>query len=239
MNAAGTVLTDLSANVFAALLLILLILLQAGADAPDGAPGPPTEAAKLGAVGRAPLHADALVAILHARRPDAEGLSIDLTEVEPPPLDAALRGLDPALPVRIYVFSHRHYPAVAARLAGAGRPWDEISVPPALGDAEAGWTPAFRALLARRSDLPRFRAELARLLGGAAGPPAPGAGGAPDPRPAGAMGERLRGWLGAAVTVAMLLGAIAAVVAIEWIVPRPRPRYAERSGAETNRGDGP
>lgn len=236
MTAAGTVLTDLSANVFAALLLILLILLQAGADNHHSVPAPPVEAARLGARERTPLQAGALVSALHDRRPGAAGLSIDLTDAQPPPLDLILRSLDPALPVRLYVFSHRHYPAIAALLAGAGRRWEEISVPRVLGDAATGWTPGFRALLARRSDLPRFRADLARLLAGAEEHPGLDAAGAADPLPSAALGERVRGWFGTIVTVATLLVGLATVLIIEWIVPRGQPRYADDPDAETNEG---
>lgn len=239
MTATGTVLTDLSANLFAALLLILLILLQAGADRSDEGPAQPVEAAQLAAREHTPLDAGALVAALYDRRPEAAGLSIDLTEAEPPLLDAAVRGLDPDLPIRLYVFSHRHYSATAALLRKMGRRWQEISVPPVLGDAATGWTSAFRALLARRPAPPQFRADLAHLLGAAAGPPLRGSGGASDPLTSSMLRNPFGGWLGAVLTIATLLLGFAAVLAIEWIVPRRLPCYACRLDAKRYEGPRP
>src|SRR5262245_54866532 len=77
------ILSDLSANVFAALLLMLLVLLDmvyqtAHVDRLP-ADGRPIEATRdLWSVNRAPLRGPELVALLYERRPAADGLSIDL-----------------------------------------------------------------------------------------------------------------------------------------------------------------
>ena len=193
-----SVLSDLSANVFAALLLILILLLQirvaADRTAAPPVPPPPLDAAvDLGAVAHRPLGARDLVALLRARGGGAPGLSLDLgtrglgvSEADGtaerwssgdallPALAAALRDGGPGL-VRLYVFSNRDFAAVTAALASAGRPFTDLSVPRALRDRATGgaWSPAFLALAGAPGTDAAFRDGLARLLAQDSGPLAP------------------------------------------------------------------
>ncbi len=251
MRLESTVLTDLSANVFAALLLILIILLQAG-----GTPVPtaPVEATTdLAGRAREPMRPGDLVRFLHARRPGADGASIDLTatrigvrtpgrrddDVAASALPAALPGQGP---VRLYVFSHRHYAAVTERLVAAGLRWDEISVPRALADPAGGWSPGFLALLERGADPAMFRKGLARLLAAAPGPLVPdgrSAGGKAAAAGSDALPGRLLRWLGVAVAVLALAAGAATVLAVEALVPRPHGDYRRVGGVSDRTGPAP
>lgn len=211
MRTAGPVQADLGANVLAALLLILVILIRAGAPASRPATLPGGDASIPGAALRTPLGSAALVAALYDRRPGAAGVSLDLTEAAPADLDGLVRGLGPETPVRLYVFSHRHYAATASALAQAGRRWQEISVPPVLGGT-AGWSPAFLALLDRRPNLPEFRAGLARLLGAGL---KSGGGSAGGRQPGGAGFSAARHRYAAALIGIVLIVGFGAAAAIE------------------------
>lgn len=234
-------LTDLSANIFAALFLILLILL-----ATAGPQGPVEARRDLGSRARAPLSAGALVELLRERLPRAPGLSLDLsasrigTSVETAPgsgeapfaiLDRLLaRGEGRSMgPVRLYVFSPRLYAPVAERLERAGQPWREITVPAALRDPSGeGWSPAFLAL---PDDPARFREGLARLLSAApmvplqpnlsVGGEALSGGFAAGDRGAAPLGARIGRWFGAFLEVAAIIAGCATVFAIEKLVPKP------------------
>ncbi len=255
-----TVLSDLSANVFAALLLILVVLLQVRAladRAAGAAPPPAVEAARdLGAVPHRALRAGDLVAMLKRRDPASPGLGLDLAEgevaisrggaTEALPAEAGLARIAAAWrdggggePVRLYVFSNRHYREAVARLVRAGAPWTELSVPRALRDpvAEGRWSPEFLALAAHPASLDAFRDGLARLLaasdriapgGHAAGRAgAPGGSAAPSgDAPAASLLARLLRWLGLALAALMLLAGAAVVAATEWLVPRGAVGYA-------------
>ncbi|WP_375453298.1 hypothetical protein [uncultured Methylobacterium sp.] len=250
MGLGAAALTDLSANIFAALLLILLILLRAGSDAP--APAVPVEATEaLGSRARAPLRAGALVEILRARAPGTKGVSLDLVESGlrspsagfPVPEAAPLAALDrllhagePGMPVRLYVFSHRWYDSTVRRLEQAGLAWHEITVPRALRDREgSAWSSAFLAILEHRDERGRFREDLARLLSAspsavlrpdasvAAGSEADGAGASPA-KTAGLSG-RLYRILSVALEILAISAGVVAVLAIEQLVPRSRMSY--------------
>ena len=249
MRLESTVLSDLSANVFAALLLILLILLQADAQ-PDVVTPPPREPHPVEATTelhsrlRVPMGSRDLVAFLYDRRPGADGLSLDLTEggiaggQSGRPVVDLLSGTDPGQPIRLYVFSQARYEAVTDVLAQAGRRWQEVSVPRALRDpTTGGWSRDFLALLDRRPERSRFRDDLARLLAAAPGPLVPdggvSAGGGSSRSGMGtpsALGEplldRLLRWLGAVLGIVALLSGVATVAAIEMLVPRAQPRYS-------------
>lgn len=197
-----SVLSDLSANVFAALLLILIVLLQVHVTAEragrPSTPPPPRHfdaAAGLGATEHRALDPAGLVDLLRRRGPDQRGLSFDVADrglglpglgPEPerwikgeeigPVLDGALgRGGD-RVPVRLYVFSNRWFADVTAALRRHGFAWTDLSIPRALRVAADGdrWSPEFLALVAAPGSDAMFRERLARLLATSAAPLAPG-----------------------------------------------------------------
>jgi hypothetical protein len=175
--------TDISANIFTLLILILIIMLAA-----RGNSSPPqvihVETDTIG-VERAPLGSDELFDLLYARRASAQSTKIDLfahgidvisagktqhfTSVE-----AALARLNESarftgVPVGVYVFSHRFYRDTTIALKTMGSEWREVSVPQALRDSSAkiegqGWSTGFFELIVRSTDRAQFRNELAQLL---------------------------------------------------------------------------
>lgn len=188
-----TVAADLSANLFAAVLLVMIVLLAAPSG--GGAPAPVAPTIEVDtdvvAVRRAALGPDDLVAHLALRQPGSPALVLDLhadrIEIRLPgrargevtALDGSAARLDGRLrraletpgPVALFVFEPAAYPRVAEALTAAGRLWREISVPAALrsrtGEGGSAWSPAFLALAERRPDAARFRRDLAALLAGA------------------------------------------------------------------------
>lgn len=255
MRLGAAAITDLSANIFAALLLILLILLRAGSEAP--APAVPVEATQaLDSRARTPLRAGALIAILRARAADTAGVSLDLVESGlrspsagfPEPdaaplaaLDRFLQAREPGMPVRLYVFSHRWYDSTVRRLEQAGLAWNEITVPRALRDREgSAWSSAFLAILEHRDERGRFREELARLLSVspsavlrpdaavAAGGEADGAGASPAKTVV--LSGRLYRILSVGLEIFAISAGVVAVLAIEQLVPKSRVSYRYPSG---------
>ena len=188
------ILSDLSANIFAVFILVLIMLLLQPPQADDRPqPSPVIEATSdLAIVERAPLPAASVIVHLFDRRASAEGESIDqladlhnevhnseevmlrIAGDQPVAqrLGAILKASPATAPVRLYVFDNRKYVLVTDALAGGGRTFREISVPQALrgrsgaGSADA-WSTAFLQLIARPLDPSRFRYALARLLEGA------------------------------------------------------------------------
>ena len=183
--------TDISANIFALLILILIAMLAARAAAPpDGDAAPIIDVeTDLAGVERSPLGSDALLDLLYGRREEATSTRIDLlgpridiaaggkTEHFTTVGDAALRlrqlGASGRPPAGVYVFSPRFYRGVTETLAALGWTWREITVPEALraprsGATGEGWSAGFRELIARPSDREQFRAALARLLSASA-----------------------------------------------------------------------
>ncbi len=180
-----SVVTDISANIFAVFIIILIVLLAAPHDAPPPpAPAEPIEVKRdLAAVTRTPLDAGGLVSLLFEQRSSSASLKVDLfadridvaAPGQPPltlplPLDeravAAVKPLATAgRPIGLYVFDHRGYAAVTGLLAG--RPFREVSVPRALrsGDVDRqDWSAGFRRLSETTSQFEPFREDLARLL---------------------------------------------------------------------------
>lgn len=192
-----TVAADLSANVFAAFLLILIVLLaRSGTPEPATRPAPIEASRDLDTRTHRPEAPAGLVELLRLRGPAAPGLTVDLhaerIEIGLPGRRTrtvlALAGIDRASAaariaaatllaepgaVRLYVFDAAWYGAVTARLVRDGRSWRELSVPAALrvgGQANgAAWAPAFEALVARSADPGRFRAGLAEIIAGSGG----------------------------------------------------------------------
>lgn len=186
------VLTDLSASMFAATFMILLIFLSL-VQQKDARPTPAArqaiEATTALRIVRRPVLAPAdMVGLLH-RHGSAAGLGIDVFEDR---LEVFLPGaggpvlLDPtAIPiglsralgsigdstVRLYVFSNALYNQALPVLEKAGAKALEVTVPRALRDPArpaGAWSEAFLRLGARRLEQGAFREGLAALLEGRA-----------------------------------------------------------------------
>ncbi|MEJ1160530.1 hypothetical protein [Prosthecomicrobium sp. N25] len=242
MDLTATILTDLSANVFAVFVLVLMLALAAPKGR-DATPPASLEAATLGARAAKPLDPDAMVAMLH-RRGEPGGVSVDvfadrvvllssdgtsvLTGAAPA---GALAGLPPDRRVDVFVFSAGRYGAVAAALDGrAGVA--EMSVPGALrrppGTGE-GWSRGFERLQARRLDRQAFRSELAALVAGAgrdrADAPAGGRGAAGGTGlPGGTPPEDLSARLAAMLTRGLDALALLAIAVLAGFAERRRRR---------------
>jgi hypothetical protein len=177
--------TDISANIFALLILILLIMLAAH----ENAPAPGTEGLQIidlekdvAGVERAPLSSEELIELLYERRERASSTKIDLLEQEivisfggkterfgtTEIAVSRLRQIaSVGSPVDVYVFSHRFYRDISDSLKTLGWSWREISIPQALrasAGGPQGWSAGFSELIAHSSDRSQFRADLARLL---------------------------------------------------------------------------
>ena len=177
--------TDISANIFALLILILLIMLAARESSPapraEGQPVIDLEE-DVASVERSPLSSDELIDLLYERRERASSAKIDLLEKEIAICFAGktehfgaaedavsrLRQIGSAgSPVGVYVFSHRFYRSMSDSLTTLGWAWREISIPQALRDSASGpqgWSASFSELIAHSSNRSQFRADLARLL---------------------------------------------------------------------------
>jgi hypothetical protein len=187
-----TVVTDIAANIFAVLLLVLIILLAAGEQEGQRQPRE-APAIEIGdyftTVERTPLSGSGMVDLLYNRANASSAIKIDLfddgievlskdksdwiaSEGEiglrlKPHVEAALEA-----PVALYVFGHRWYGGVVKTLMGMGRTWQEVSVPEALRETDGAnrkerWSAGFKNLLRRPLDRVRFQHELAQLLGSA------------------------------------------------------------------------
>jgi hypothetical protein len=245
-----TVVTDISANIFAVFLLIMILLLALRERSPP--PPPPAVldvVADLNGVERAPLRPAEMVGLLYGRRKDAGVISIDLLADR---IEIAIGGRTEQLsgsreirdrlrrlaatgeaePIGIYVFSHRWYATVTDALPP--RAFREASVPLALRrtDPSGGWSLAFTALLTRSLDLPAFRIELARLLQSPRPAPAPlpqprlgggGIGSAPNTAPN--PGERIWQFARNALDIGAICAGFVFVLAVE-------RRYRRRKRAQ-------
>jgi hypothetical protein len=180
--------TDISANIFSLLILILIIVLAARAQN-----GPRTEAPPeinieedLAGVERSPLSSGELFELLYERNEKEPSIKIDLFDKaidvvinrktrhfnsvedavsELRQLAASFRGA----PLGVYVFSNRFYRRLTESLKGLGCSWREVSVPEALRNFQTAtndwsWSAGFSELIAGPADRARFRVELARLL---------------------------------------------------------------------------
>ena len=182
-----SILTDISANIFALLILFLIIMLAARASSPS----PRDEVAQVidvekefAGLERSPLSGDELVDLLYERRDGAVTTRIDLLEQSIVAAGkterfSALENAAPRLrqlaaasnnaPAGVYVFSHRFYRGLAENLKTLSWTWREVSVPEALRDSgsgttDHGWSAGFSRLIVQPSDRAQFRLELARLL---------------------------------------------------------------------------
>lgn len=190
-----TIVTDISANIFALLILILIILLTAREQAPSSPaqmPGDLKLENHFAVIERTPLSGSEMVDLLYSRRTASNAIKVDLFDdgievlagnkseriATTEEIDERLKSLAkaaPEAPFAIYVFSHRWYRNVVEALMGVARVWREVSVPEALRESDETskterWSAGFRDLLRHSVDHDRFRDELARLLGSARAP---------------------------------------------------------------------
>jgi hypothetical protein len=177
--------TDISANIFALLILILIIMLAAR----ENTPAPVAEGLQIvdlekdvAGVERSPLSSEELIELLYERRERTSSTKIDLLEQEivisfggktehfgtTENAVSRLRQIaSVGSPVGVYVFSHRFYRNISDSLRILGWSWREISIPQALrasAGGRQGWSAGFSELIAHSSDRSQFRADLARLL---------------------------------------------------------------------------
>ena len=180
--------TDISANIFALLILILIIVLSAQKRAPalrDDAPQVVDLDRSMGGIERSPLSSEDMFDLLYERNKTTPSVKVDLL----------IRGIDITFDSRterfnsvetaivrlrqiiassrfsagLYVFSHRFYVGLTEKLQALGWSWRELSVPQALRDLRLesngqGWSAGFSELIAHPVDRAQFRTELARLL---------------------------------------------------------------------------
>jgi hypothetical protein len=173
-----TPLTDISANILAMMILILIAAL-AGQQRLNDAVGTEED---FSIDERTPMTASGVLQHLYDRRSASSAIRFDLQENDVTffASDGTVhkmgdRDVKQELPrylldagggaVRLYVFSHNLYPRLIASLRMTGRSWQEISVPQALrASGNTGWSDEFAALLERPVDRETFVEALARLL---------------------------------------------------------------------------
>lgn len=180
-------LADISSSMLAA-FVILLVMAAAAPRGPGAAEklNEPLSEAQLDATQRRASSSADLVKALFDRRPTASGASIDLMDAQArlvvdggPPQTFDLRDPSSArrlarlaapatvAPVRLYVFSSRHYAAIAHALSQDDLGVLEVSTPAALRRADGDdWSADFMILAGRSHDLNQFADDLAQLLNG-------------------------------------------------------------------------
>ncbi|WP_378941121.1 hypothetical protein [Mesorhizobium sp. ANAO-SY3R2] len=234
-----TVLTDLSASMFAACFMILLVFLSL-VQRHDTTPAepPPIEATRAFALTRQrALGPSAMIDQLFVHGKASQGISIDLfadrIEVREPgggqsrrlsanDLSAVAAGLARTnVPIRLQVFSNALYNQLVGQLENSGTEFTELTVAAAMRDPDRpdlAWAPAFLQLGETASDPRAFRIGLAALLQGTADP-IPGAQAAPtrqstvDAEPPGVV-ERIREWM---KHFSQLFFPIAGLACVAWI----------------------
>jgi hypothetical protein len=169
---------DISANIFAMMIMILILALASQQKPKD------MSAAEedFSIIERTPMTAAEFIQQLYDRRSASKATRLDLQagkvtfiasdgttrNLASETIENALPGHlleEPHAPVRLYVFSHNWYPSIIRALRTTGRSWQEISVPQALRAGDGiGWSQDFAALLQRQIDRSIFTDALARLL---------------------------------------------------------------------------
>lgn len=233
-----TVLTDLSASMFAACFMILLIFMSLVQKREPVSSDPrPIEASQVFVLTR--QHVLAPVAMVdHLFAHGNNGTSLDLfsdrversgagrTEVRRlsgSDLVAGLAGLTASdNPVRLQVFSNALYSQVAGALKAGGIEFTELTVPAGLRDperADLAWAPAFLELSATATDRQTFRTGLAVLLQGAAeqanSAQATAAGQSAMPPSTPGLLDRLANWIDHVMAVFFPLAGLGGVAWIE------------------------
>ncbi|WAJ30496.1 hypothetical protein [Antarcticirhabdus aurantiaca] len=234
------VFTDLSASLFAACFMILLIFLHLAQET-DAARSPPRAIEARTAyrlIDRTPLAPAAMLDLLRRHRGDPGGVSIDLfadrieilgpggaapAVVAPEAVGTLARerlgGIGSE--ARLYVLSPRLYDRTIAALTDAGLSAAEITVPRALGDGTLqpiAWRGAFADLEATSPTPEAFRAGVARILEGGDEEPIPARtqGGAPATgATAQSLSQRVATWIARLVAGAALIGGFGLVVVQE------------------------
>ena len=218
--------TDISANIFALLILILIIMLAAR----ENFPAPGAEGLQIvdletdvAGVERAPLSSEELIDLLYERRERASSTKIDLLEQEIVISFGGKAEHFGATENAVYVFSHRFYRNISDSLKTLGWSWREISIPQALrasGGGPQGWSAGFSELIAHSSDRSQFRADRARLLRSTSqnehSNQSPHERGNAAQRPETMIGQFAR-WLRAALDAISLLGGFIFVACVEII----------------------
>lgn len=181
--------TDISANIFALLILLLIILLVGRESSPLPHSETPTTIdvqQDLMSVERSPLGSNELFDLFYERRKqstsiriDLLGDGIDIISIDKEEHFSSIESATPRLsqlavethrsPVGIYVFSNRYYRGVSENMQALGWTWREVSVPEALRDLNPQsesqrWSTGFSDLIAQPSDRLKFRTQLAELL---------------------------------------------------------------------------
>jgi hypothetical protein len=254
-----SILTDISANIFALLILFLIILLAARESSPAPRPEAPRVVdieKEFASVERSPLSGDELVDLLYERREGALTTGIDLLDQSIDVVSAGrterfsslenaasgLRQLAAAsnrAPAGVYVFSHRFYRGLAENLKALGWTWREVSVPEALRDYSPetrghGWSAGFSQLIAQPSDRTRFRLKLAELLQAASTRnnehSSQGSGAVASPSQLSpTIIDRFKRWLRGTLNAAAIFGGVGFIVWVE--MRRNRARNREPIGS--------
>jgi hypothetical protein len=182
-----TVLTDLSASMFAACFMILLIFLSLVQKQEGPAPEPIEATQAFALTTQLALAPSAMVDHLYAHGRAGTSISLDLfadrVELREPG-DGQPRGLSAGdfaavaaflaragSPVRLNVFSNALYNQLVGQLEASGTPFTELTVAAGLRDPQRpsmAWAPEFLHLGETATDPRTFRIGLAALLEGAA-----------------------------------------------------------------------
>jgi hypothetical protein len=232
-----TVLTDLSASMFAACFMILLIFLSLVQKRDPASPEPrPVEANQAFVATRQQVFAPAAM-VDHLFAHGRNGTSLDLfadrvdisragraevRQLAGGDIASGLAVLTPAdNPVRLQVFANTFYNQVVGALEADGTAFTELTVPAALRDPERpnlAWVPAFLPLSETATDRQSFRISLAALLRGTA-ERTPGAGAKDSGRstmpPARSLLDRLPDSINRVTGIFFPLAGLACVVWIE------------------------
>ncbi|GMO22153.1 hypothetical protein [Bradyrhizobium sp. TM233] len=233
-------LTDIAANLFALMLLVLILLLGVRSGSPTSAtstPSPVDVENDLVSVVHTPLGSEDLFDLLFERRQESDSIRIDLLNqgiVVTSHGQTERLGLADHLaqhlarlvasrnvPIGLYVFSPRFYRDVLSALEASGATWREMSVPQAfrssLAASDQGWSDDFMGLISTPSDRVQFRRGLARLLQSGSGEASartfPASGGQPQPSSA---GERIARWSRAALNATVVLGGLLFIIWVEF-----------------------
>jgi hypothetical protein len=169
-----TALSDVSANIFAAFLLMWFAMIA------EGTATSLRVESDVVASQRALAPPDRVLRLLYDRLTAPQGVSLDIGPQrvavvrgdETQWIDAAntqalarMAAAAPREELRVFVIAHAAYPATIGALTGAQRHWKEISVPDALCASDRrDWSPEFLALKESAVDFQSFKRGLARLL---------------------------------------------------------------------------
>ena len=189
----STAMADISANIFAALILVLIVTIASGQfrRMPSAAPSEPVTietSTDPRLVSRPVLPPAAMVDVLAGRAKPGRTVSLEVTRrgislalggveeniaVEAAQTEATLRRLladrAAATTIQVLVLDNATYAEVPPLLHRLGiTNWKELTIPAALRSEAGDWSDGFRSLIGRSLDTADFRNMLARLLAGGA-----------------------------------------------------------------------